>query len=133
MEPKKKILLADDEKEVLEFLSYNLNKENYEVFTSGDGWEAVALAKRNGPDLIILDIHMPWLSGIDACRLIRSKKELLNTPILFLTGDGDEYISMSAIAAGGTHYITKPVKLPFLLKMIRDILTFNDNLIQAAH
>jgi two-component system alkaline phosphatase synthesis response regulator PhoP len=128
MQKRFKILLADDETDVLEFLSYNLWKADFEVIKSTDGWEAVNLAKRHSPDLIIMDIHMPSLSGIDACRIIRSQKELLTTPILFLTGDGDEYISMSAINAGGSHYITKPVKLPFLMKMIREIVTVNSNL-----
>jgi two-component system alkaline phosphatase synthesis response regulator PhoP len=132
MQKRAKILIADDEPDVLEFLSYNLWKENYEVLKSTDGWEAVTLAKRHKPDLIIMDIHMPWLSGIDACRLMRLQKELLNTPILFLTGDSDEYISMSAMEAGGSHYLTKPLKLPFLLKMIHEIVSLNSNLICTA-
>ena len=132
MQKRAKILLADDEPDVLEFLSYNLWKENYEVVKSTDGWEAVQLAKRHCPDLIVMDIHMPWLSGIDACRIIRSQKELLTTPILFLTGNSDDYVSMSAIEAGGTHYITKPIKLRFLMKMIHEIVTLNGNLICTA-
>jgi two-component system alkaline phosphatase synthesis response regulator PhoP len=117
-----RILIADDEPDVIEFLSYNLVKENYEVIKSYDGWEAVSLAVAHCPDLIIMDIHMPRLSGIDACRLLRSKKEQVHAPILFLTGDADEYISLSAIEAGGNHYVTKPVQIPFLMKMIREII-----------
>ncbi len=123
MESKRiRILLADDEPDVLNFLSYNLAKRNYQVLEASNGWEAVTMAQINLPDLIIMDVHMPSLSGIEACRMIKDNKALESTPVLFLTGDSDEYISLSAIEAGGDHYVTKPVRLPVLLSMVDELL-----------
>jgi two-component system alkaline phosphatase synthesis response regulator PhoP len=120
--PPLRVLIADDDADVREILSYNLRKENYEVHCTEDGWQAVSLAIKTQPDLIIMDVHMPWLSGIEACRMIKANKELKDTPVLFLTGDSDEYVSMIAIRAGGNHYITKPVYPDLLLRMIKKIL-----------
>ena len=116
-----KVLVVDDEPDIVEILRYNLQKQNFMVLTASNGIDAVAIAIAEIPDLIILDVRMPGLSGIETCRKIRTFPSLKSTPVLFLTADTDEYTSMSAIEAGGNHFITKPIHPTILLNMIKEI------------
>ena len=117
-----KILVVDDEPDVVEILSYNLKKANFEVIPAYNGEDAITLAKYAMPDLIIMDVRMPGLNGIDACRKIKNDAQLKNIPILFLTADNDEYTTMTAIEAGGDHFITKPIRPNIVLGMIKELI-----------
>lgn len=128
-----KILLADDEEDILQFLSYNLVKEGYEVITAGNGQEAINTAKKEKPDLIILDVMMPILDGIEACKEIRTIPELKNKLIVFLTARGEDYSQIAGFESGADDYITKPIKPKLLISrikaLIRRIDTNSDNTI----
>ncbi len=118
----KKILIVDDEPDILEFLQYNLKKEGYNVVTAGDGKQALDVAAAEKPDLIILDIMMPVLDGVEACRQLRSKKEFKETPIAFLTARDEDFSQITALDVGGDDYITKPIKPRVLLSRIGALL-----------
>lgn len=122
MNPNLKVLVVDDEPDVVEILSYNLKKENYTVFQAFNGKQCLESADINKPDLIIMDIRMPEMSGIETCRAIRKDEKLKHIPILFLTADSDEYTSMNAMDAGGDHFITKPIRPAILLGMIKELI-----------
>lgn len=117
-----KVLVVDDEPDIIEILSYNLTKENYKVFYASSGMECLQSALKVRPDLIIMDIRMPGMSGIEACREIKATESLRNTPVLFLTADADEYTTMNAMEAGGNHFVTKPIHPKLLLGMIKEII-----------
>jgi two-component system, OmpR family, alkaline phosphatase synthesis response regulator PhoP len=117
-----KVLVVDDEPDIVEILSYNLAKENFEVSKAYNGYEAVSYALKNHPDLIIMDIRMPEMNGIEACRMIKKNELMKNIPVLFLTADNDEYASLSAVEAGGDHFVTKPVRPAILIGMIRELV-----------
>lgn len=120
--PAKKILIVDDEPDILEFLQYNLRKEGYEVVTASDGRQAIAVAERERPQLIILDIMMPELDGVETCRILRSRKEFADTPIAFLTARDEDYSQITALDVGGDDYITKPIKPRVLISRITALL-----------
>ena len=101
-----KILLVDDEPDILEIVGYNLKNEGYKVFTSTNGIEAVKSAKKIMPDLILLDIMMPEMDGIEACEKIRTIKNLENTLIAFLTARNEDYSKVAGFDAGADDYIT---------------------------
>lgn len=113
-----KILLVDDEPDILEFMEYNLKKENYDVLKAGNGKEAIALAKKSIPDLIILDIMMPEMDGIETCRLLREMPEFKNTLIAFLTARNEDYSQIAGFDVGADDYITKPIKPKVLTSRI---------------
>ena len=117
-----KVLVVDDEPDVVEILGYNLTKEKYTVFKAYNGDDAIASARKNVPDLIIMDIRMPGISGIETCRQIRMIESLKNTPVLFLTADSDEYTTMNAFEAGASHFITKPIRPAILIEMIQELI-----------
>src|SRR5438067_401275 len=100
----KKILIADDEKDILEIISYNLISEGYEVFTAKDGNEALDIARKIHPDLIILDVMMPYKTGIDVCQILRSSYEFRNTLIIFLTALNDETTHIKGLESGADDY-----------------------------
>ena len=108
--PAKKILIVDDEPDILEFLQYNLKKEGYEVVTASDGKQALTVAENEQPHLIVLDIMMPELDGVETCRILREKKAFSNTPIAFLTARDEDFSQIAALDIGGDDYITKPIK-----------------------
>jgi len=110
MEHTAKILLVDDEEDILEFLKYNLQKENYKIAIAKDGKEAIAKAKEMMPDLIILDIMMPDMDGIEVCNNLREDERFDNTLIAFLTAKGESFTQVAALESGGDDYITKPIK-----------------------
>lgn len=120
--PAKKILIVDDEPDILEFLQYNLRKEGYEVVTASDGKIAIEVAERERPHLIILDIMMPELDGVETCRILRSRKEFADTPIAFLTARDEDYSQITALDVGGDDYITKPIKPRVLISRITALL-----------
>lgn len=117
-----KILLVDDEPDILEFLGYNLTKEGYDVTTSTNGKEAIELAKKMQPDLIILDVMMPEMDGIETCHEIRATENLKETLIIFLSARGEDYSQVAGFDAGADDYISKPIKPRLLLSKIKAIL-----------
>jgi two-component system alkaline phosphatase synthesis response regulator PhoP len=119
---KTRILLVDDEPDILEFISYNLNKEGFEVFTSTNGRDAVKIANKEKPDLIILDVMMPDLDGIETCRIIRESSELKNVLIAFLTARNEDYSQIAGFDAGADDYINKPIKPRVLVSRVKAIL-----------
>ncbi|MFN8406739.1 MAG: response regulator transcription factor [Sphingobacteriaceae bacterium] len=130
---KQKILIADDEPDIIELIQYNLTKEGYQIFTARNGQEAVLEAKRALPDLIILDMMMPRMDGIDTCRRIRSLPELKKTFLVFLTARSEENAEITAFNAGADDYITKPIKPRALVSRINAILRRKGIQIEAIH
>jgi len=123
MEPQPyRILLVDDEPDVVEFLSYNLKKEGYEIFKAGNGREAIVSAKTNLPHLVILDVMMPEMDGIEACREIRQIPALSSSIIVFLTARGEDYSQIAGFDAGADDYVTKPVKPRVLTSRVKALL-----------
>ena len=117
-----RILLVDDEKDVLEFISYNLRKEGYEVITARNGKDGIELARNHNPHLILLDVMMPEMDGIETCEEIRKISELENTIIAFLTARGEDYSQIAGFEAGGDDYIIKPIRPKVLLSRIKALL-----------
>ena len=117
-----KILLVDDEPDILEIVGYNLRNEGYQVFTASNGIEAVKSAKKNIPQLILLDIMMPEMDGIEACEKIRKIKSLDNVIISFLTARGEDYSQVAGFEAGADDYITKPIKPKVLVSKVKSLL-----------
>ncbi len=122
---KQKILIVDDEPDILELIEYNLKKEGYQVFLARNGQEAVAEAKRALPDLIVLDIMMPKMDGIEACRIMRTMPEFKNTFMVFLTARSEEYSEIAGFNVGADDYIAKPIKPRALVSRINAILRRN--------
>ena len=117
-----KILLVDDEPDILEIVGYNLKNEGYEVFTAENGLEAIKMAKKHNPHLILLDIMMPEMDGIEACEKIRKIKSLEEVIIAFLTARGEDYSQVAGFEAGADDYITKPIKPKVLISKIKSLL-----------
>ncbi|WP_320111348.1 MULTISPECIES: response regulator transcription factor [Draconibacterium] len=117
-----KVLLVDDELDILEFLSYNLEKEGYEVFTARNGVEAIKIAEKQVPHLIILDVMMPEMDGIAACEELRKIPALSSTVIAFLTARGEDYSQIAGFEAGADDYITKPVRPKVLVSRVKALL-----------
>lgn len=118
-----KILLVDDDADILELLEYNLLKENFLLAKATNGKEAITVAKSFQPHLIIMDVMMPEMDGIEAARQIKSNPEFKNTLILFLTARGEEYTEIAAFESGATDYVVKPIKLRALISRINALLT----------
>ena len=117
-----KILLVDDEDDILEFISYNLKKEGYLVFSAKNGNEAIKIAEKKIPHLIILDVMMPEMDGIAACEELRKIPSLSNVVIAFLTARGEDYSQIAGFEAGADDYITKPVRPKVLVSRIKALL-----------
>ncbi|MGB5554122.1 MAG: response regulator transcription factor [Flavobacteriaceae bacterium] len=117
-----RILLVDDEPDILEIVKYNLASEGYDVYTAKNGVEAVAKAKKKKPHLIILDVMMPEMDGIEACEIIRNTQGLENTIITFLTARGEDYSQVAGFDAGADDYITKPIKPKVLVSKVKALL-----------
>src|SRR5680860_795725 len=116
------ILLVDDEPDILEIVGYNLSAEGYNVITADNGEKAVKIAKKKKPQLIILDVMMPEMDGIEACEQIRKIPELADTIITFLTARGEDYSQMAGFDAGADDYITKPMKPKVLVSKVNALL-----------
>ena len=121
-EEKFKVLLVDDELDILEFLSYNLEKEGYIVYTAKNGVEAIKVAEKRIPHLIILDVMMPEMDGIVACEELRKIPSLNNTLIAFLTARGEDYSQIAGFEAGADDYITKPIRPKVLVSRVKALL-----------
>lgn len=117
-----KILLVDDEPDILEILEYNLRKEGYEVATASNGEAGLAAAGDFKPDLIILDIMMPVMDGVEVCRQLRARKEFDKTVITFLTAREEDYSQIAALDTGGDDYITKPIRPRVFLSRVKALL-----------
>jgi len=117
-----KILLVDDEPDILEIVGYNLSVEGYQVITADNGVKGVEKAKKHNPHLIILDVMMPEMDGIEACERIRQDASLNNTIITFLTARGEDYSQVAGFDAGADDYITKPIKPKVLVSKVKALL-----------
>ncbi len=117
-----KILLVDDEPDILEIVGYNLSSEGYQVSTAKNGVDAIAKAKKEIPHLIILDVMMPEMDGIETCERIRKMPELSSAIITFLTARGEDYSQVAGFEAGADDYITKPIKPKVLVSKVKALL-----------
>lgn len=122
-----KILIVDDESDILEFLTYNLKKEGYEVHTASNGREGLELAQKLIPQLIVLDIMMPEMDGVEVCRRIRTIPELDKSVIAFLTAKNEDLSQINALEVGGDDYITKPIKPQVFASRIKALLRRSTN------
>ncbi len=119
MSEEKKILLVDDETDILEFISYNLEREGYKVYTAQNGKDAIRIADKIDPDLIILDVMMPEMDGIVTCEELRKNPKLKNTVITFLTARSEDYSQIAGFEAGADDYITKPIRPKVLVSRVK--------------
>ena len=125
-----KILLADDEPDILEIVSYNLSAEGYEVICAKNGNEAIELAKKNLPSMIILDVMMPGKNGIEVCKILRLQPEFKDTVIIFLSALSDENTEIRGLETGADDYITKPISPKVLISKVNALfrrVTKEDN------
>ncbi|MBE0655609.1 MAG: response regulator transcription factor [Bacteroidales bacterium] len=120
-----RILLVDDEEDILEFLTYNLEKEGFIIYTAKNGVEAIDISLRVDPHLILLDVMMPEMDGIETCEEIRRIPHLKNVMIAFLTARGEDYSQIAGFEAGGDDYITKPIKPKLLVSKVKALLKRN--------
>jgi len=134
MSANQKILVVDDEQDISDLISYNLTKEGYQVYTAPNGKIAIEKAKEVNPDLIILDVMMPVMGGIEACRIMRAMPEFKNTFMVFLTARSEEYSEIAGFNVGADDYIAKPIKPRALMSRINAILRRNaqDNVEEVA-
>ncbi len=116
------ILLIDDEPDIIEFLSYNLKKEGYKVFTATNGEEGVKMVQQLNPSLILLDVMMPKMDGIEACQIIRKDLNITQPIIAFLTSRSEDYSQIAGFEAGADDYITKPVRPRLLISKVESLL-----------
>lgn len=119
---KYKVLVVDDEEDILEFLSFALEKDGFEVKTTTSGTKAIPLAKEYKPDIIILDVMMPGIDGIETCTELRAIKELENTMIVFLTARNEDYSQIAGFDAGADDYVSKPIKPKVLSSRLKALL-----------
>lgn len=117
-----KILIVDDEEDILEFISYNLRKQNYIVYTSSNGKDALKMARLERPDLILLDIMMPEMDGIEVCKKLREDDRFHGTIIAFLTARHEDFVHTNSLDVGGDDFITKPIKPSVLVSRINALL-----------
>lgn len=117
-----KILLVDDEPDILEILSYPLKNQGFQVHTANNGLEAINLAKDIQPHLIVLDVMMPEMDGIEACEIIRKDPKISNSLITFLSARGEDYSKIAGFNAGADDYITKPIKPKVLVSKVKSLL-----------
>ncbi len=117
-----KILCVDDEPDILEILKYNLSNEGYNISTAADGKSAIEMAYNISPNLIIMDVMMPNMDGIEACEKLRSDEKFNDTIIMFLTARGEDYSHVAAYDAGADDYVTKPVKPKVLVSKVKGLL-----------
>jgi len=126
MNANQKILVVDDERDIVDLISYSLTKEGYQVYQAHNGKEGIEVAKQVNPDLIILDVMMPEMDGIEACRLMRSMPEFKHTFMVFLTARSEEYSEIAGFNVGADDYIAKPIKPRALMSRINAILRRNN-------
>ena len=125
---KKTILVVDDEKDLLDLIEYNLKKEGFEVLRAENGEEGIAIAKESKPDLVLLDIMMPKMDGLEAVEIMRKDDDLKRMPIIFLTARSDEKTEVEGLNKGGDDYITKPISTTKLISRIKAVMRrFDEN------
>ncbi len=125
---KQTILVVDDEQDLLDLIEYNLRKEGFEVLRADNGLDGIAIAKEQKPHLVLLDIMMPKMDGIEVCEKMRDDSELKNIPIIFLTARSDEKTEIEGLNKGADDYITKPISTTKLISRIKAVLRrFDDN------
>lgn len=117
-----RILLVDDEKDILEFLSYNLRNEGFKIYTAANGRDAVRISAEIRPHLVLMDVMMPDMDGIEACEEMRANRDLEDMLVAFLTARGEDYSQIAGFEAGGDDYITKPIKPKVLVSRIKALL-----------
>ncbi|MDC1186211.1 response regulator transcription factor [Crocinitomicaceae bacterium] len=122
MSNNKTLLLVDDEQDILEFLTYNLEKEGFKIVSANDGIEALEKAKTHAPALVLLDLMMPRMDGIETCQLIRQEKNLNNTIVVFLTSRSEDYSQVACLEAGADDFIKKPIRPRVLVAKIKSLL-----------
>ena len=122
MKNKIKVLLVDDEPDVIEILTYNLSNQGYEIFSANDGIKAIKVANKILPNLIIMDVMMPNMDGIEACELLRKSSKFNNTIIMFLSARGEDFSYVAAFDAGADDYVTKPIKPKVLMSKVKSLL-----------
>jgi two-component system alkaline phosphatase synthesis response regulator PhoP len=120
-----RILIIDDEADIIEFLTYNLKKEGFEVAAATNGHDGLVLARSFKPDLVLLDIMMPEMDGIETCRQIRSDDSLRNTLVAFLTAREEDFTQIAALDAGGDDFISKPIKPRVIVSRVKALLRRN--------
>lgn len=119
---KKTILVVDDEQDLLDLIEYNLRKEGFDVLKAENGEDGIQMAKEHNPDLVLLDIMMPKMDGIEVCDLMKKDPKLKQIPIIFLTARGDEKTEVEGLNKGGDDYITKPISTTKLISRIKAVL-----------
>lgn len=122
---KEKILIVDDDVDIVEMLKYNLEKEDYQVFTAHSGNDAINIALQEIPSLVLLDVMMPGMDGVETCVEMRSQSALKNVLIVFLSARGEDYSQIAGLEAGGDDYLTKPIKPRLLVSRIKALLRRN--------
>jgi two-component system, OmpR family, alkaline phosphatase synthesis response regulator PhoP len=127
------ILLVDDETDILDFVGYNLRKEGYNVLTSDNGRDAILKAKENMPHLILLDVMMPEMDGIETCREIKRIPGLENTLVVFFTARSEDFTQILSLDAGGDDYITKPIKPAVLVSKVNSLLRRHKSVKESAN
>lgn len=125
-----KILVVDDEQDILELIRHTLNKEGYEVHVAANGQQAVEKAKKVKPNLILMDVMMPIMDGMEACRQLKEDNETADTPIIFLTARSEEFAELAGFEAGADDYISKPIRSRVLLSRIKAILRRNTTTVE---
>jgi two-component system alkaline phosphatase synthesis response regulator PhoP len=130
---KQTILVVDDERDLLDLIEYNLKKEGFKVLKAENGEEGISKAKEHKPDLILLDIMMPKMDGLEAVEIMRKDEDLKKTPIIFLTARSDEKTEIDGLNKGGDDYITKPISTTKLVSRIKAVLRRFDDSEQTAN
>ena len=125
MAKKPTILLVDDDPDIREFVTFNLAKEGYNVVTAKDGAEGVEAVKKHRPDLVLLDVMMPGMDGIEDCEAIRTNPDIASTLIAFLSARGEDYSQVAGFDAGADDYITKPIRPKVLVSRVKALLRRN--------
>jgi two-component system alkaline phosphatase synthesis response regulator PhoP len=127
VQQKKTILVVDDERDLLDLIEYNLKKEGYDVLKAEDGADGIRMAKKYKPDLVLLDIMMPKMDGLEACEHIRADEEIKHTPIIFLTAKSDEKTEVIGLNLGADDFLTKPISTAKLVSRITAVLRRLEN------
>ena len=121
------ILLVDDDPDIREIISFNLRKEGYNVEIAKDGVQGVEMCKKYKPDIVLMDVMMPKMDGMEACEAIRANLETKDTLIAFLSARGEDYSQLAGFDAGGDDYIAKPIRPKILISRIKALLRRNNN------
>lgn len=116
-----KVLVVDDEPEILELLHYNFTKKGVQVFIAKNGMDGLEKTEKEMPQVIVLDIMMPVMNGIELCKILKSDERFKNIPVLFLSATSDDNLILAALTAGGDHFVSKPIKLNLLFDIVNNL------------